>query len=114
MSLEGIWDNNAPLLCVTDAAVQIHVAVIPHYNTGGEGAIHQFGLLGGAGRIAGPCSDNMHVQCFMNSGLQHEGDIEIDVNSHPAITRLCLSLIHISEPTRLGMISYAVFCLKKK
>src|SRR5450759_5706944 len=26
---------------------------------------------------------------------------------------LKLSLIHISEPTRLGMISYAVFCLKK-
>src|SRR5665648_1064031 len=25
-----------------------------------------------------------------------------------------LTLIHISEPTRLGMISYAVFCLKKK
>ena len=25
-----------------------------------------------------------------------------------------LSLIHVSEPTRLGMISYAVFCLKKK
>src|SRR5450759_5876830 len=29
-------------------------------------------------------------------------------------TTLILSLIHISEPTRLGMISYAVFCLKKK
>ena len=29
-------------------------------------------------------------------------------------TVLNLSLIHISEPTRLGMISYAVFCLKKK
>jgi len=29
-------------------------------------------------------------------------------------TELNLSLIHISEPTRLGMISYAVFCLKKK
>src|SRR5450759_424848 len=28
--------------------------------------------------------------------------------------RFNLSLIHISEPTRLGMISYAVFCLKKK
>src|SRR5450756_251106 len=27
---------------------------------------------------------------------------------------LYLSLIHISEPTRLGMISYAVFSLKKK
>ena len=25
-----------------------------------------------------------------------------------------LSLIHISEPTRLQLISYAVFCLKKK
>src|SRR5450756_160582 len=31
-----------------------------------------------------------------------------------AVTTLQLSLIHISEPTRLGMISYAVFCLKKK
>src|SRR5450756_1403909 len=30
---------------------------------------------------------------------------------HPSVY---LSLIHISEPTRLGMISYAVFCLKKK
>ena len=29
-------------------------------------------------------------------------------------TKQGLSLIHISEPTRLGMISYAVFCLKKK
>src|SRR5450756_3039257 len=28
--------------------------------------------------------------------------------------QIYLSLIHISEPTRLGMISYAVFCLKKK
>ncbi|GAB5818679.1 hypothetical protein JMUB7540_28280 [Staphylococcus aureus] len=26
---------------------------------------------------------------------------------------LYLSLIHISEPTRLALISYAVFCLKK-
>src|SRR5450756_2263793 len=31
-----------------------------------------------------------------------------------AYTKEELSLIHISEPTRLGMISYAVFCLKKK
>src|SRR5450756_2955090 len=30
------------------------------------------------------------------------------------LVSLHLSLIHISEPTRLGMISYAVFCLKKK
>src|SRR5450756_322189 len=31
----------------------------------------------------------------------------------PLGTVVHLSLIHISEPTRLGMISYAVFCLKK-
>src|SRR5450756_489244 len=30
--------------------------------------------------------------------------------SRPESTSLGLSLIHISEPTRLGMISYAVFC----
>ncbi len=29
-------------------------------------------------------------------------------------TLVVLSLIHISEPTRLLSISYAVFCLKKK
>src|SRR5450756_2418925 len=33
--------------------------------------------------------------------------IFIPINQLPT-----LSLIHISEPTRLGMISYAVFCLK--
>jgi len=30
------------------------------------------------------------------------------------VSTLLLSLIHISEPTRLLSISYAVFCLKKK
>src|SRR5450756_648204 len=33
--------------------------------------------------------------------------------SHDGGATFSLSLIHISEPTRLGMISYAVFCLKK-
>src|SRR5678816_3407048 len=32
----------------------------------------------------------------------------------PGWTVMRLSLIHISEPTRLLSISYAVFCLKKK
>src|SRR5665648_1226094 len=36
-----------------------------------------------------------------------------DITEHLR-AELALSLIHISEPTRLGMISYAVFCLKKK
>src|SRR5450756_1042604 len=37
----------------------------------------------------------------------------INTHTHSGLLR-GLSLIHISEPTRLGMISYAVFCLKKK
>src|SRR5450756_2990362 len=37
---------------------------------------------------------------------------EVFMKLEAARTKL-LSLIHISEPTRLGMISYAVFCLKK-
>src|SRR5660397_289751 len=32
----------------------------------------------------------------------------------PQFAAIFLSLIHISEPTRLRRISYAVFCLKKK
>src|SRR5450756_2849559 len=43
------------------------------------------------------------------SGLMHSYKSS---GSLPIESRL--SLIHISEPTRLGMISYAVFCLKKK
>src|SRR5450756_3013874 len=44
----------------------------------------------------------------MPAGLVPEG-----ATSDPSVL-VDLSLIHISEPTRLGMISYAVFCLKKK
>src|SRR5450756_2879555 len=45
----------------------------------------------------------------VNEALRRTGDLFLyDLKD------LGLSLIHISEPTRLGMISYAVFCLKKK
>ena len=36
------------------------------------------------------------------------------VRQRRALFGVHLSLIHISEPTRLALISYAVFCLKKK
>src|SRR5665648_911952 len=41
-------------------------------------------------------------------------DVDICCSGFTSRGQRCLSLIHISEPTRLGMISYAVFCLKKK
>src|SRR5450759_4468291 len=44
-------------------------------------------------------------------GATHAGAVGLEGERHPIQH---LSLIHISEPTRLGMISYAVFCLKKK
>src|SRR5450759_3268334 len=43
----------------------------------------------------------LHARLAVRAGLGLRGSV------------LELSLIHISEPTRLGMISYAVFCLKK-
>src|SRR5450756_1742207 len=38
--------------------------------------------------------------------------IKREINGTRDAYDINLSLIHISEPTRLGMISYAVFCLK--
>src|SRR5665648_581842 len=61
---------------------------------------------------------NVEVGKFSNIAAQ----VRIGPTSHPMDRptlhhftyrrRKYLSLIHISEPTRLGMISYAVFCLK--
>src|SRR5450756_2515477 len=48
---------------------------------------------------------------FFNIGAKGQYIIGAICGSYLA---LFLSLIHISEPTRLGMISYAVFCLKTK
>src|SRR5428012_6257 len=47
------------------------------------------------------------------ANVGHRCELDPDRN-RPTHLSLRLSLIHISEPTRLGMISYAVFCLKKK
>mgnify|MGYP002683008875 CR=1 FL=1 len=41
-------------------------------------------------------------------------EIMLDMSVRLLNEGYCLSLIHISEPTRLLSISYAVFCLKKK
>src|SRR5450756_1261172 len=46
-----------------------------------------------------------------NSAAYQAALVELIKAEKPGL--VLLSLIHISEPTRLGMISYAVFCLKK-
>ena len=53
----------------------------------------------------------------MNSArelMRQKEDLYKELNLADSSLSEELSLIHISEPTRLGMISYAVFCLKKK
>src|SRR5450756_963152 len=54
-----------------------------------------------------------HVVAFGRDDVEGGGGAVVGDDAGTAVL-LELSLIHISEPTRLGMISYAVFCLKKK
>ena len=58
------------------------------------------------GKMANGIADNMLITTYLSA--------KAPVFVAPAMDLDMLSLIHISEPTRLGMISYAVFCLKKK
>src|SRR5450756_1155637 len=57
-------------------------------------------VAGGAGSVDTP----RDVRGFAVKFYTQKGNWDLVGNN--------LSLIHISEPTRLGMISYAVFCLK--
>src|SRR5450756_316718 len=52
------------------------------------------------------------ARSWLESQARHVQQIRLIVDGTKV--GFALSLIHISEPTRLGMISYAVFCLKKK
>src|SRR5678815_2382672 len=47
----------------------------------------------------------------VTSSIEQELAVDVTVTRWPSTVPLCLSLIHISEPTRLLSISYAVFCL---
>ena len=55
-----------------------------------------------------------HAKNMMKTDIKElEGGYELEMDL-PGFTKdEILSLIHISEPTRLDVISYAVFCLKK-
>src|SRR5660398_183979 len=59
------------------------------------------------------------IKIFQKGEILLETDaVDIEPSTLDKVSRFLtnqdLSLIHISEPTRLRRISYAVFCLKKK
>src|SRR5678816_2066097 len=58
---------------------------------------------------------NTLVECWSNFSAENVKNSKTTIATAKRNTFLeSLSLIHISEPTRLLSISYAVFCLKKK
>src|SRR5450759_722921 len=88
-------------------------------------------LLAMTGKVGQHLRENEWLMGIKQRAVMPGGTCEFDLPSYhywqeqDAISRrqslqtwlaplspLHLSLIHISEPTRLGMISYAVFCLK--
>src|SRR5450756_436296 len=63
--------------------------------------------IGAVSRIAEVTVPDLFARCGV---AQEDCDVCADVPWGPcSLSARCLSLIHISEPTRLGMISYAVF-----
>ena len=60
-------------------------------------------------QTSGDAGDERH-------GQAERGHVDVACSHRPVLEQRAqdLSLIHISEPTRLLSISYAVFCLKKK
>src|SRR5660397_295531 len=75
-------------------------------------------------RIVFPGAMNRNVRDFVSLHYEDLPVLELRRLDMDSVERLVvvdtddkeriLSLIHISEPTRLRRISYAVFCLKKK
>src|SRR5665648_879400 len=71
-------------------------------------------------QLAQPLSKDLGKNIAVENKTGGSGAVAMSyVDSLPAdgyniLSTTGLSLIHISEPTRLGMNSYAVFCLKKK
>src|SRR5678815_5242576 len=71
---------------------------------------HVLSALSGEGRRRGPSFAAEYVAMQLSVKGQA---VALGADRQDAHERY-LSLIHISEPTRLLSISYAVFCLKKK
>src|SRR5664279_4784061 len=87
-----------------------------------ENAVNEFASLPGIGRKTAfrlvmnlLKRDSEEVKKFGESIIRLHDEIHYcKICNNISDTEICLSLIHISEPTRRTPISYAVFCLNKK
>src|SRR5450756_53620 len=97
--------SGSPLIPVDHVLYLVALALAGHLRRVTErGHGHYPVFIGDAQHLADPV---LVVKPHEYRAEPHLGGFQHDVVHQ-------LSLIHISEPTRLGMISYAVFCLKKK
>src|SRR5450756_1422298 len=94
----------SPYALAVDSNFNVYVADAPN---GAVRVLKPSPIASAASMLAGPIAAGEVVTLF-GVGLG-PGDLVINP---PDSSGAVLSLIHISEPTRLGMISYAVFCLK--
>ena len=99
---QGSVGGAAETLGVTDAAVSMHIRSLR--KEFGDELFHRTG----SGLAFTPGGLRLASRAVEMLGLQDRTRHEVTAAA------TSLSLIHISEPTRLRRISYAVFCLKKK
>eukprot|EP00658_Telonema_sp_P-2_P079375 TRINITY_DN7648_c0_g1_i10.p1 TRINITY_DN7648_c0_g1~~TRINITY_DN7648_c0_g1_i10.p1 ORF type:complete len:101 (-),score=18.78 TRINITY_DN7648_c0_g1_i10:105-407(-) len=93
-------------MCIRDS---LRAGLHTCYNGDDRGQQHSDVARISKSRLSSDCSlqlESMKLESLVIAD-QHAA-----VNTFPGLVHL--SLIHISEPTRLLSISYAVFCLKKK
>src|SRR5678815_5735509 len=105
ISSGGVGGNIGPI------AGGASVSLIVTYAVPGTATAGQLAYVGVSGTSVG---DNSKVDTrnYHRTTVVADAVLTANLTGSPAL--VYLSLIHISEPTRLLSISYAVFCLKKK
>ena len=119
------WTNSS--ISVYDSIYVSPIATSTFYLTGedGNGCINSDSITISVNNLPNITIDNISPICYGDSitlnatgGVLYlwSGGISNNSSFVPDSSQIfiVLSLIHISEPTRRVVISYAVFCLKKK